>query len=108
MNWSRGLFRLWTALTLIVFVVATYGLIITWPSPTMEHVIPSPTPRGDKPLEPWEIIPAKTVWVPDPNYRMHAVRHIKEYVGWVLILPAALFVFGWGTLWIARGFTSKP
>jgi hypothetical protein len=78
MNWSRGLFRLWTFLTVLWIIAVLIFTLNYFSSP---------------------------FWA-DENVRRTLMRgQVWAFVMLAVIPPAVLSVSGWVCLWVARGFS---
>ena len=89
MNWSRGLFRAWLALTVLWGALAGCLLIFGWPSP----IEPGPDPLA-------KYLPHG----PEDQHREAIQSHLVDVALIAVIPPTVLFLFGWAMLWIGRGF----
>lgn len=106
MNWTHGLFRAWIVATVLIVAASTYNLVVFWPEfPQMQF--------RDDPSDPTPVVEVWTRYEkasaehiknnrPLHNYKIW--QHLKVYAVRVVVLPLAIFLFGWAVLWIGRGF----
>jgi hypothetical protein len=86
MNWRRGLFRAWLALTILWCVIVGWRASSAW-------------------LDPWRVVATTdsatgtTTAVPFP---------FLTYVAIALGVPILTFGFSWACCWVAKGFSIPP
>ena len=109
MNWSRGFFRAWVAFTVLWHSGCAFYMWSEWPPPEMPVVEASDGFVRDKDgninfaetlLK--SNVPKKTLKYDPDDVRAHVFNASMT----AIIPPPVLFVFGWGFLWIGRGFRS--
>jgi hypothetical protein len=96
-NWSRGLLRLWIAASVLWVGLVAVFLYIVSPVHTPGDLPPGapPPPEG---------------FVLDVNDNSPFwIANIPIAAMWAIAVPGGLFIAGWTSLWIGRGFRSpKP